>query len=148
MFNGIGWQSYWVTLAILAAVYYLFIFLLYYRRDFKLFFLKTTSIHAGESQTDNLPEIAPEFPNEEQDRAEASIVYACLDEVKALFEELKKSKGVKAEILYALQPLLKKYPTLKTSAYKKSITTVILSQCEHICAIRLNKEEVDKVWLG
>jgi hypothetical protein len=65
-----------------------------------------------------------------------------------LFEQLKSSKGVKSEILYALQQLLTKYPALKTSGYQKSITTVIISQCEHICAIRLSKEEVDHVWMG
>ncbi|MGN6402706.1 MAG: hypothetical protein ACTHMD_19770 [Flavisolibacter sp.] len=149
MFSTISWQSYWQGLAITTAVYYIVVYLVYFRRDVALFLsrkVRGDTIVTKDSPSDE-NNIDSDLP-EEQDRAEAYMAYACIDEVKALFEQLKSSKGVKSEILYALQKLLAKYPALKTSAYQKSIATVIISQCEHICAIRLNKEEVGHAWMG
>jgi hypothetical protein len=149
MFNTISWHSYWEWLAVITGLYYVIVYVLCFRRDGavllsrKAFTRPTENISFATSQ----PTIDPAL-EEEQDRAEAAMVYACIDEIKALFEQLKSSKGVKSEILHALQQLLVKYPALKASGYQKAIATVINSQCEHICAIRLSKEEVDHVWMG
>lgn len=149
MFSTISWQNYWQCLAITTAVYYIFVYLVYFREKVALFVsrkVRGDAIVTKDSLSGEI-NIDSDLP-EEQDRAEAYMAYACIDEIKALFEQLKSSKGVKSEILYALQKLLAKYPALKTSGYHKSIITVIVSQCEHICAIRLNKEEVDHAWMG
>ena len=148
MFNTISWHSYWKGLAIITAVYYVVVYLLYFRKDFALLFSRKALASSHANTSSDLPLIDSLPSREEQDRAEASMAYACIDEIKALFEQLKSSKGVRSEILYALQKLLAKYPALKSSGYQKSIVAVITSQCEHICAIRLNKEEVDHVWMG
>lgn len=149
MFNTISWQSYWQCLAITTVLYYIVVYLVYFRRDVALFSSRKVSRDFTGTKDSPFSEtnIDSDSP-EQQDRAEAYMAYACIDEVKALFEQLKSSKGVKSEILYALQKLLAKYAALKTSGYQKSIATVIISQCEHICAIRLNKEEVDHAWMG
>jgi hypothetical protein len=148
MFNNISWQSYWTSIALIAAVYYLAVFLIYFKASFKAFLsLKNWSVNRETEGFTSPVQSDDSFP-EEKDRAEEFIVYACIDEIKALYEQLKRSKGVKQEILYALQQVLNKYPTLKNSPYKRTINHVIVSQSEHICSIRLSAEDVDHVWIG
>jgi hypothetical protein len=144
MFNTISWQSYWTMLAISLAVYYFFIVFIYYRKELKAaFFTKTFKGNANQSFTINEDEFkAPDKDSEE------GIVYSCMDELNAFFEEAKKRKWNKKEMIYALQGIMKKYPSIKTSGYKQSVSNVLLNQCEHICSIHLNAEELNHVWLG
>ena len=55
---------------------------------------------------------------------------------------------MKEELIYSLQLLLKKYPSLKDSEYKESLSNLIATQCEDTCLVRLNADEVYHVWLG
>jgi hypothetical protein len=149
MFNNISWQSYWTSIALMATIYYLVVFFIYFKADFiASFSLKGWPISSRETKGFTSPVESDGSFLEEKDRTEEFLVYACIDEIKALYEQLKSSKGVKQEIVYALQQVLNKYPTLKNSPYKRSINHVIVSQSEHICSIRLSSEDVDHVWIG
>lgn len=140
MFNAGSWESYWISLVICLAIYYLVIFLLYYRRDFRMSFLNKTT---------NLKQVADdsEFQAPVED-SEEGIVYACMDELNAFFEQAKKRKWNKNELIYALVQILKKYPSINSSEYKQSVFNVLLSQCEHICSVHINREELSGIWLG
>jgi hypothetical protein len=161
MFNNISWQGYWTTIALLTAGYYLSIYLLYFRNDFKV-------LSRGKATEDNKhsygfvgltpvsDEVHADRPlsgNDEESQtldrnSEEAVVYACIDELDAFFNELKKGKCLKEEIISSLHSILNKYPSLKTSGYKASVTNVIIGQCEHICSIHLKADEVDRVWFG
>jgi len=153
MLNNITWQGYWVTLAILATGYYLAVYLLYYRSDFKISFpRKRESLIPGNHssfasyQSPTLFDDEKEFelpPKESEER----LIYSLMDELGAYFQEAKRSKVVKEEFLFALQRLFSKYPTVKTSPYKESITNVMVSEAEHVCSIHLCAEDISKVWL-
>jgi hypothetical protein len=71
-----------------------------------------------------------------------------MDELNAFFEESRRKKVMKEELIYSLQLLLKKYPSLKDSEYKESLSNLIATQCEDTCLVRLNADEVYHVWLG
>jgi hypothetical protein len=142
MFNTISWQSYWTSLALILAIYYLVVYLLYYRSDVKLLFKG-----AGEKDSFSFRNDTPEFQQPPTD-TEEQIVYSCIDELNAFFEEAKRKRWIKAELMHSLQLILKKYPSLQSSKYKASINTVLTNQCEHICNIHLSAEEVKHVWLG
>src|SRR5687768_4566017 len=157
MFNNISWQGYWLTIALISAGYYLSIYLLYFRSDFKILIgRKTTSDSfpiAGNSllekeaeQSEALNDSAEfEVPGK---NSEEAIVYACIDELDAFFNESKKGKCNKEEMIFSLQSILKKYPSLKHSAYKASLTNVMVGQCEHICSIHLDADDLVRVWFG
>lgn len=155
MFNNISWQGYWTSIAIFTAGYYLSIYLLYFRRDFGILFpsgLSRGEEHSfdfGSSTKSNKTAISEseEFQTPDTDSQEA-IVYACIDELDAFFNECKKSKCLKEEMISSIQAILKKYPSLKASGYKASLTNVIVGQCEHICSIHFKADDVDRVWFG
>ena len=163
MFNNISWQGYWVSIALLTAGYYLVIYLLYFRRDFTIEWSKGVSPKEKgpfssvfsdrmDTQHDTLNQPGlfdnpEEFQRPEKDSVE-SAVYSCIDEVKAYLEAAKKSKCIKEEILYALQAILRKYPSIASSEYKESLTNVLINQCEYLCSVHLSADDVAQVWVG
>ena len=162
MLNNITWQGYWATLALLSAGYYLVIYLLYYRNDFTVPFKghkdlvkSPTASHA--INTFLKEQVQPTLFDDDEGEddfatpspgSEEGMVYACMDELSAYFESSKRSKIVKQELLYGLEKILSKHPTLKSSEFKESLSKVIVSEAEHTCSIRLNEEDVDRVWLN
>ena len=161
MFNAISWQSYWLTLALLSAGYYLAVYLLYYRSDFKIWMHRryspdgapfTESVTTGERLGDNpaQPSLFEEggssdFQLPEGGSAEA-VVYNCMDELTAFFVEAKRRKWAKEELVQALRGILLKYPSLKNSSYRESLSNVMVTQCEHHCSIHLSAEDKVRVW--
>lgn len=162
MFNDISWQSYWATLALITTSYYLAIYLLYFRNDVKINWNRTSKISDNVNQDfaegfgynfkHNSPDKLNEsFFKERQDdfhtssENEEQLFFTCLDELTAFLEESKRSKCVKEDLIASLQRLLQKYPTTKNSEFKESLTKAIIIQCEDICSIRLNTEEVNRV---
>lgn len=159
MLNNITWQGYWATLAIISTAYYLFIYLLYFKKDFKISFPRNRSLIQQDvttnassfnadylSQHDGLDESEESLFTSPEAASEEHTVYACMDELAAYYEEAKKEKCNKGELLYAVQRILSKYSSLKASQYRESITNVIISEAEHICSIHLSLEEVVSVW--
>lgn len=160
MLNNISWQGYWVTLALLTAGYYLVVYLLYFRKDFKISL-------PGKAGLPKSPSASPAVTSFLKEQAQPSLfrdgetedefstptdpteqaVYACMDELTAYFESAKKAKVMKTEVLFAVQRILQKYPSLQTSEYKVSITKVIQTEAEHHCSVHLNEEEMRKVWM-
>ena len=160
MLNNISWQGYWTTIALLTTGYYLSIYLLFFRTDFKILYrgkatnnensidftnsnIKRQDVSTQSPTINDFDEFqSPEVGSEE------AVVYACIDELDAFFQESKKAKCLKSELISSLQIILKKYPTLKGSGYKASLTNVIVGQCEHICSIHLDADDVVRVWSG
>jgi hypothetical protein len=163
MLNNISWQSYWTTLALLLAGYYLIIYLLYYRSDFSVRFRRKTfgghdfssvplflrerqpsdKVQSSLFDVDSSPEFQrPEVGTEEY------VLYSCMDELTAFFEEAGRRKWVKEELMQVLQNILHKYRSLKASSYKESLSNVVVAQCEQNCSIHLNAEDLVRVWFG
>lgn len=159
MLNNISWQGYWATLALLTAGYYLVIYLRYFRKDLQVFLQQrrpsTTSPSATpavaaflKEQTQPSPfseDTGPDFQTPAE--GEESLVYAFIDELNAYFESARKAKVMKAEVLFAVQRILQKYPSLNESSYKESIGNVIRTEAEHHCSVHLSEEEISKVWM-
>jgi hypothetical protein len=148
MFNTISWQSYWTAIALATSGYYVFVYLVYFKRNVGMIFQnenQTTNafVHPKE---DHQPSLF-DHPSNAEDNLEPT-VYACMDELNAFFENSKKSKAEKSAMMFALHSLLQKYPALKNSEYRQSITNLIATQCENICSIHLSAEELTGVWFG
>lgn len=163
MFDNISWQGYWATIAILTAGYYLAIYLLYYRNDFLVEWQKRSKFHSksplsytstegarpplNNLQQPSLFDDPEEFQRPENTTTEFA-VYSCMDEINAYFEEAKRNKCAKEELLFALQNILSKYPAISTSEYKESLTNVVVNQCEYICSVHLSADDVLRVWVN
>jgi hypothetical protein len=158
MFNTITWQGYWTTLALLSAGYYLFIYLLYYRKDFKISFpkqkvaIKPSSVPAASASfvtEQNELSLDTDEANAVETYADSDerMVYACMDELSAYFESSKGTKVVKEEFVFAVQKILSKYPSLKSSEFKEAVSNLIVSEASHNCSIHLEEEDLFHVWL-
>jgi len=147
MFNNVSWQGYWTVLALIAAGYYLVIYLLYFRNDFKVSAWKRSAGMA--SPTELLFHQSDEglYPASEAENIDR-LAESCMDEINAYFDQSKQTKCVKQELIYALQQLLRKYASLKDSDYRSIVSSVIATHASHYCGIHLGEEEVDHVWLG
>ena len=128
MLNPFTWQGWWTNLALLSAVYYLSVFLLFRN--------KTT---APATAKDPLFEDPPQG-------SEESLVYRCVDELSAYFGEAKKTRPVPEEFLFAVRSILSRYPFLQSSAYKEAVANVIQSEAAHHCSLHLGEEEMQQLW--
>lgn len=162
MLHTISWQGYWTSLALLTAVYYLTICLLYFRKEVTILFYRKLlspdkatplpSVQKPEgAPTENNQltlfgeEVTEEFSRPPAD-SEEHMVYSLMDEVHAFFEEAKKRKWQRQELTHTLKTLLLKYPSLKSSEYKEAISNVLLAESEHHCSIHLSAEELAEMW--
>jgi hypothetical protein len=148
MFSNISWQAYWTSIVITTLVYYFLVYLLCFRKGFRLSFQKQV-INLDRSAKKENQAILSEIENPVLERSlresEEQVIQACMGELNAFFENQGKTKAVKAEVILALGTLLQKYPSLGKSDYKEPITHVIATQCENICSIHLNAEELKGV---
>ena len=123
MFQSISWGQYWTFVVSLSVGYYLLVCLFYFKIPGKR--LSTT-----------------EFKNSlRSPQIEEMVVQACMDEINAFFENQKKTKPVKTEIITALNAILKKYPLLNTSSYKDPLSGLITVERESSCSIHLGADE-------
>jgi hypothetical protein len=146
MLNTISWQEYFTFLVTIIAVYYLVAYWLCFRG--KNSRLQTTP---GSFGNENLLKEQPLTLFDEQSNTQENlqpIAHACMDELNAFFENQKKSKAIKSELMIGLYTILQKYPSLRHSDYRESLTNVMATQCEAICSIHLSAEELKGVWWG
>jgi hypothetical protein len=146
MITTISWHQYFIFLAVSTILYYLVVYLLYFRTASGVRIQKWGSFNNDLIKKEELPSLF-DHPSNVEDNLEDT-VYACMDELNAFFENSKKSKAERSEVIVALHSLLQKYPSLKNSEFRQSITNVIATQCENICSIHLSAEELKGVWFG
>jgi hypothetical protein len=140
MLNNISWQSYWITVAMISAGYYLLVLLLYFRKDLML---TLNSKKVGSNHTSDLSLVPTNIPELEREEV---LAHACMDELKTFFDESKKQKLHKKELMAAVQRIIKKYPTLKTSDYKEPITHAIVAMCEDNCSVHFGADDLGCFW--
>jgi hypothetical protein len=157
MLNHISWQAYWTCIAILVSLYYFFVIVKYWYQDMvKLVnrgfvFGRATPGNAVRPQiskddSDTAPwEIEQDFQRPPESTLEHE-VYVCMDEVNALLQEMKKQKCVKEELLFKLFEILRKYPLLRQSEFKESMSNVIMAECYSVCSVQVSPEEVGRLW--
>lgn len=134
MLNNISWQSYWTTIVLLSALYYISVYLLYFRKDLVLSRSKPKEGIASGAM--------PSSPPREEELYDHA-----LDELAAFFEEAKKRRWEKSELLYSIQRFLKKYYALKNTFQAEALIKTIRLQAEEICPVHFSDEEIVHVWL-
>ena len=139
MVDNISWQSYWYTIAIILAGYYLVIYLLYFRNDFTFKVPSKPNVKGvGNEQGMQGP------PKKEEEY----LFDACLNELTAFFEEARQTKWIKEELSDSLQRFFKKYSSLKSSEFYTLLNHIVVGQSENYCSIHFNAEDIERVWLG
>ena len=153
MFHSVSWHTYWTAIITASLVYYIIVYVAYFRpalnsaltgKWFANFSTSTELTDADETIPASIPRSLETSVSEVEDH----VIQACIEELNAFFENQKKSRAIKTELMHSLHILLCKYPSLKSSAYKEALSNVIATQCENICSIHLNADELKGVWMG
>lgn len=158
MIQYITWQQYWVAIISMTAAYYLIIVLFFFRYGCKRLVKVRTQPVVEEVQThpfheagrDHLfplrtdtrhADISPVISSEEE-----YALHAVMDELNAFFEEAKKKKPVRGELLSSIRLIISKYPLVKNDQSKASVSKIINMLCLQNCAVHLSAAELVGVW--
>ncbi|CAN5396093.1 hypothetical protein BH10BAC2_BH10BAC2_46400 [soil metagenome] len=159
MIEKISWASYATTLLTVVVIYYIVIALLYYRREISLivkllqkrFRVKAdlnpkvpgTDKNTISSVIDTNPEVLEE-PSHNGDIS--TDAFDLVEKIKDAILQYAERQYIKEEIITGLHLLLKEYLRLQYSAYTGSINNIIIKEIETHCSIRLEDEEVKRLW--
>jgi hypothetical protein len=156
MFKSISWSSYGIFVLIILVVYYATIGLLYYLNEIKQIFSGKSSLllklnrskrfvakNDIQHQNDRLYKEAMAQDSEENLHALAD---ECMNDIKNTLQHAANNNLVKQEIIYSLQQLINRYPSLKDTSLKSFITNYILIECANYCSIHLDEDEFKGIW--
>ena len=147
MVNNISWGSYWSALTIMVIIYYAYIILVYYRDDLRNRLAgKNGRLSAGSFQaTFSVKEMRDH--HETGDDELLPVVQSLTDEMTAYFGQVAYVKAGKAEIIFALQQIAKKYEMIKNSSHRQAVNRLVQFECKDKCAVHLSEEEIKQVWM-
>ena len=130
MLQSITWSQYWLFLFLASVVYYLYIWIAFYKAKLSVLSglanFRTFSVH-GEDCPDEVMSTAQHI----------------IDELRPLFHH----RANKNELLYSLQSRLKKYSQWDEPGFRETINEFILNESQSKCFIRLSEEDQRVVWL-
>lgn len=154
MFTNISWTDYFITVAILLAIYYLFIGIRYYSGDIKdLLSGKRTLKFKGAvpatgsryNQNDEQnPSAAVGFENTSD--GEFTEVEHLIERLKSIIEDAFQRKIILQEFKQDVSSVLKEYPSVKYSPLRSSINEFIVSECQKYEGVTLTIEDVELLW--
>lgn len=130
MLQSVSWQQYILFLLLVTAIYYLFIWMVYFKAKLPSF-----------SATGNFSRFST-HGEDEPDEVLSTAQYVT-DELRPVFA----GKQNKSELILALQLHLKKYNQWDEPGFRETINAFIASESESICSIRLGEEDQRAVWL-
>lgn len=130
MLQSISWQQYILFLLLATAIYYLFIWVIYFKAKLPSF-----------STAGNF-NVLSQHGEDEPDET-LSTAQHVIDELRPVFA----GRTNKNELVLALQLHLKKYNQWDEPGFRETINEFIADQSESICSIRLGEEDQRAVWL-
>lgn len=77
----------------------------------------------------------------------SSDAFELIEKIKDAILQYAEQQYIKEEVITGLQLLLKEYPQLRYSAYTASINNIITKEIETHCSIRLEDDEVKRLWM-
>ena len=160
MIEKISWASYATALLTILVIYYIVIVLLYYRKEifgFANALQQRFPSNAGLKQEvfANSKESLSSFNDAGSVSSEKPIYtgdistdsFDLVEKIKDAILQYAERQYIKEEIITGLQLLLKEYPQLRYSAYTASINNIITKEIELHCSIRLEDDEVKRLWM-
>jgi hypothetical protein len=146
----ISWAEYCTAMAVLCAVYYFVIIVLYFRREvFELISGKRKLL-----ATAPLPSSSPHHPaansvrTAEGNTSQEEKLFALTNQLMQELQPVFGNEYVKGELMTALQLILRKYPLLKGTAFQASVNNYIGMESENQCSVSLSEQELSGIWQG
>lgn len=130
MLSSISWQQYFLFLIIATIIYYLFVWVVYFK-------FKLPSFAIGSFSGISLHD-------EDQPDEVFSTSQHVIDELKPVFT----GKENKNELVFALQGQLRKYNLWDEPDFRETINAFIAQESKTTCSIHLGEEDLRAVWKG
>jgi hypothetical protein len=124
MFNSISWHQYFLFLILGLLLYYLFIWVVYFKARIPNF----TRIKMNQEHSDEVLSSAQHI----------------MEELRPVFAR----KINKQELIGTLQLKLKKYSQWNEPGFRESVNEFIAAESEQKCSIHLGVEDQRVLWLG
>lgn len=158
MFTNISWGNYIVVVILLLASWYLFVGFRFYFDDLKevisgkrkLQFRRLGDPNYGDFQSEENDQETPAPTSSQPAFGEFDTTFQDVDalvaRLKSFIADAAKKKLVKKEFTYYLQLLLIEYPSVKDSAFRSSVSELIVTECKTVDAISVTQEEAEGLW--
>ncbi|RKD15103.1 hypothetical protein BCY91_06155 [Pelobium manganitolerans] len=154
MLKNISWSDYIIAVAILLAIYYLFVGMKYFSGEIKdllsgkrkLKFRAAVSNDHAAYNPDNEESLQETSGFEETTDDEFSEVEHLIERLKAVIADASRRKLIPQEFKQFLSMVLKEYPSVRYSPIRSSINELIVSECQKYGAVTLNEDEVELLW--
>jgi hypothetical protein len=142
MCSSVSWQQFILTIVILVILYYLYVGVTYYRKDWWCRLSPKKSSNAS-----SRPMASPAAASNTSHTTNPllPVVHDLVDEIRALLQA-EGNAANKDELLGKLERLLQKYPTLKDTPFQPSISQLIYIESKNHCALDLGEDEVSNLW--
>lgn len=142
MCSSISWEQFILTLVVALGLYYSYVGLSYYRKDW---LYRLSGKKPGRASLQPIPSSAAMSGGAAVTNPLLPPVHDLVDEIRALLQAegvTSDKEGLKAK----LRRLLQKYSSLKETAFQPSISQVIASDCKNHCSVNLEDSEVRALW--
>lgn len=151
MLNKLSWSSFASLVALMLAVYYLYIFITLYRKELFSFVSIKNSFPI---KSRNKNELAGPIKKNQESSSESgnagdesfTIVHELLEDLKKLFSHAAKTKMVKEELTQALRSKLSIYPGITETDLVEDINHHLIEEAKDQCFIELFPEDLKRVW--
>jgi len=158
MFTNISWGNYIVVVILLLASWYLFVGFRFYFDDLKEVISGKRKLQfrgfENAMYQDNEPELnyqeSPETISNQTSFGEFDSTFQDVDalvaRLKNFIADAAKRKLLKQEFLDYIQLLLKEYPSVKDSAFRSSVSELIVTECKTLGSIPVSQAEAEGLW--
>ncbi len=130
MFSNISWNQYFVFLLIAHIIYYLFVWVVYYKAKIPIL--------SGLGHARGVSLYGEDHPDEMMTTAQH-----IMDELRPVFRD----RPAKQELLLALQNKLRKYNQWDEPGFRETLNDFIAGESLSKCSIRLSVEDQRVLWL-
>ena len=154
MLKNISWSDYIIAVAILLAIYYLFVGVRYFSAEIKDLLsgkrkpkLRTVSSdNNGMSYSGDEPDQQELVRFEKTTDDEFTEVEHLIERLKAVVADASRRKLTPQELKQHLSMVLKEYPAVRYSPIRSSVNELIVSECQKYGAVTLKEDEVELLW--
>jgi hypothetical protein len=152
MLNKISWSSFVIILALILIMYYLYVLIVYYRKDIFSF----SSINKKPITSNDLRKAPLKDKNKDMSKSDGvfdklnddsfTLVHELLEDLKTVFIKAAKTKMVKEELIQAISSRLKAYPSLGETDLIEDINTHLDLESKEKCNMELLPEDLKQIW--
>ena len=158
MFTNISWGNYIVVVILLLASWYLFVGFQFYFDELKdvllgkrkLQFRRLGDPNYRDFQSEENDQVLPETISNQTSFGEFDTTFQDVDAVvaklKSFIADAAKRKLLKQEFLDFIQLILKEYPSVKDSAFRSSVSELIVTECKTLDSINVTQAEAEGLW--